>query len=98
MMILKSESVSCSVMSDFLQLHELCSLPGSSVHGILQARILDWVPFPSLRDLPHPGMEPGSPALQADSLPSEPQGKLFHKHMSHPCPGVMLVFSVSFQF
>ena len=38
----ESQSVSCSVMSDSLQLHD-CSLPGSSVHGILQARILEWV-------------------------------------------------------
>ena len=29
------------------------------------------LPFPSPGDLPHPGIEPGSPALQADSLPSE---------------------------
>ena len=34
------------------------------------------LPFPSLGDLPNPGMELGSPALQADSLPSEPPGKL----------------------
>ena len=33
------------------------------------------LPFPSPGDLPHPGIEPGSPALQADSLPSEPPGK-----------------------
>ena len=33
------------------------------------------MPFPSPRDLPGPGIEPGSPALQADSLPSEPPGK-----------------------
>ena len=32
-------------------------------------------PFPSPGDLPNPGMEPRSPALQADSLPAEPQGK-----------------------
>ena len=32
-------------------------------------------PFPSPGDLPHPGIEPGSPALQANSLPSEPPGK-----------------------
>ena len=32
------------------------------------------LPFPSPGDLPDPGMEPGSPALRADSLPSEPQG------------------------
>ena len=111
-----------------------CSLPGSSVHGILQARVLEWVaipfsrvsshprdwtrvshtagrfftiwatrerevaqlcltlwdpmamgfsrqeywsglPFPSLEDLPNTGIEPRSPALQADSLLSESPGK-----------------------
>ena len=40
-----------------------CSPPGSSVHGILQARILEWLPFPSPGDLPDPGIEPASPAL-----------------------------------
>ena len=39
----KSENVSCSVMSESLQPHELYSPPASSVHGILQARILEWV-------------------------------------------------------
>ena len=34
------------------------------------------LPFPSPGDLPDPGIEPRSPALQADSLPSEPPGKL----------------------
>ena len=90
-----------------------CSPPGSSIHGILQARILEWVaisfsrgssrffatpwtvahqaplsvessrqeywsglPCPSPRDVPNPGIKPGSPTLQADSLPpSEPPGK-----------------------
>ena len=33
------------------------------------------LPFPSLGDLPSPGIKPGSPALEADSLPSEPPGK-----------------------
>ena len=33
------------------------------------------VPFPSPGDLPDPGIKPGSPALQADALPSEPPGK-----------------------
>ena len=47
----------------------------ASVHGILQARILEWVTFPSPGDLPDPGIKPGSPALQADSLPSELPGK-----------------------
>ena len=35
-----------------------CSSPGSYVHGILQARILEWVAMPSFRDLPNPGIEP----------------------------------------
>ena len=55
------------------------SLPGSSVHGILQARKLEGVaPFPSPGDLSNPGMEPGSPALQTDTLLSEPPGKPGH--------------------
>ena len=41
-----------------------CSPPGSSVHGIFQARVLEWVAFPSPGDLPDSGIEPGSPALQ----------------------------------
>ena len=45
------------------------NLPGSSLHGIFQARILEGVAFPSPRDLPNPGIEFVSPALQADSLP-----------------------------
>ena len=51
------------------------SPPGFSVLGILQGRILEWVAIPSPRDLPDPEIEPQSPALQADSLPSEPPGK-----------------------
>ena len=52
-----------------------CSPPGSSIHGIFQARYWSGLPFPSPGDLPDPGIEPGAPALQADSLPSEPRGK-----------------------
>ena len=52
-----------------------CSLPVSSVYGILQARILEWVAIPSPGDLPNPGREPRSPALQADPLPAELPGK-----------------------
>ena len=51
------------------------SPPGFSVHGILQARILEWLPFPFPGDLLDSGIEPESLALQADSLPSEPPGK-----------------------
>ena len=53
-----------------------CSPPGFSVCGILQARILWWVAILFSRDLPNPEIEPGFPALQADSLPSEPPGKV----------------------
>ena len=52
-----------------------CSPPGYSVHGSLQARILELVAIPFSSNLPNPGIEPGSPTLQADSLPSEPPGK-----------------------
>ena len=46
-----------------------------TVHEILQTRLLVWVAFPSSGDLPNPGIEPRSPALQVDSLPAEPEGK-----------------------
>ena len=50
------------------------SLPGFSVHGILQARILEWIAIPFSRGTSKPRVEPWSPALQADSLPFELQG------------------------
>ena len=50
-----------------------CSLPASSVHGILQ-EYWSGLPFTSPRDLPNPGIKPWSPALQAGSLPSKPPG------------------------
>ena len=46
-------------------------LPGSPVHGLLQAGILEWVAMPSSRDLPDPGIKPpfsAALALQAGSL------------------------------
>ena len=52
-----------------------CSTPGSSVLGILQAWILEWVAKLSSRGTSNLGIEPSSHALQADSLPSEPAGK-----------------------
>ena len=65
-------TLSCSVVSDSLCPH---GLPGSFVPGILQARILSGLPFPSPGYLPNPGIEPRSLPLQADSLPSVPPGK-----------------------
>ena len=53
-----------------------CSLPASSVHGILQARILAWVAaLFSVGDLPNGGYEPRPLALQVDSLSSKPPGR-----------------------
>ena len=76
-------SCCCSVAKSFLTLCDLmdCSTPGypvlhylpefaqidSSVHGILQAKILEWVAFLSPGDLLDPEIKPRSPALQADS-------------------------------
>ena len=51
-----------------------CSPSGSSDHGILQARILEWVAIFSSRGSSRP-IEPGSPALQAGSLPTDLLGK-----------------------
>ena len=52
-----------------------CSLPGSSVHGIVQARTLEWVAFPSPGDLPDPGIEPESSALAGAFFTADPPGK-----------------------
>ena len=66
---LRSESESCLVVSNSAIRWTVCSLPGSSVHGILWARILEWVAMPGglpPGDLPHPG---------TDSFSSELPGK-----------------------
>ena len=52
-----------------------CSLPGSSIHGIFQARVLEWVAICFSRWFSNPGIEPRSPTLQVDALPFEPPGK-----------------------
>ena len=54
-----------------------CSLPGYILPSMEFSRQKYWcgLPFPSPGDLPNLGIEPGSPALQADALPSEPPGK-----------------------
>ena len=64
------------------------------------------LPFPSPGDLPDPGIEPGSPTLKADTLPSEPPGKSpnrshcqirFHE-LSPFSSGTFIVFSLTFLF
>ena len=67
----ESESESHSVMSDSLRPHGLYS-PWSSLG---QNTGVGNLPFLSPGDLPNPGIKPRPPALQADSLPAEPQGK-----------------------
>ena len=52
-----------------------CSLPGSPVHEILQARILEWLPFPSPGDLLDPEIKPASPALVGGFFTTEPPRK-----------------------
>ena len=64
-----------------------CSPPGFCVHGISQAGILEWVAIPPPGDLPDPGFEPtspGTPSLQADSLPLRHQGNpvVYYKHLN----------------
>ena len=68
-----SDSQSCPTLCNSID----CHLPGSSVHGTLQARILEWVAIFSSGDLPDPGtelMSPASPTLQAESLPLSHRG------------------------
>ena len=55
----------------------LCDPMDYTGHGILQARILEWVAFPFSRGSAQPRIEPRSPALQTNSLPTERPGKPF---------------------
>ena len=113
----------CLVTQSRLTLWDPMDPPGSSVHGILQTRIPEWVAMPSSRgswtvwtvahqaplsmgfssleywsgwpwpppgDLPNSGMEPGSPTLQVDSLPSEPPGKPWLLNKFVGCKNVCL--------
>ena len=50
---------SCPTLCDLVD----CILPRYSIHGIFQAIVLEWAAISFSRDLPDPGMEPGSPAL-----------------------------------
>ena len=69
-------SLSCIQFCDPMN----CSPPDFSVHGISQARILEWVVTASSRDLPAPGIKPvspASPALAGGFFITEPSGKPF---------------------
>ena len=60
---------------------QLFTTPWTEAHqappsmGVSRQEYWSSLPFPSPRDLPNPGIEPQSPTLQADALPSEPPGK-----------------------
>ena len=71
----ESESVSCSVVSN-------SATPWTVAHQapltmeFSRQEYWSGLPCPSPGDLPDPGIKPGSPVLQVDSLPAEPPGKL----------------------
>ena len=67
-----------------------CSLPGSSGHGILWARILEWVAFPFSRGSSQPGIKPRSPTLQADSLPVELPRQILNHWSTREVPQVII--------
>ena len=76
--------VSCSVMSNSLCDPMNCTPPGSSDHGILQARILEWVGIPSSADLPNPGLLTGRQILYPLSHQGCPQNSLCLTYLSLP--------------
>ena len=82
---IESEGISHLVMSGSLR-----PINCSPLHEVSQARILEWVALPSPVDFPNPGIEPGSSALQADSLLSESPDSL----PSEPSSGISTFISV----
>ena len=62
---------SCLALRDLMD----CSPQDSSVHGIFQARVLEWVAFPPPGDLSDPGIDPESSALAGGFFTTEPPGK-----------------------
>ena len=83
-----------------------CSLPGSFVHGIFQARILEWLPCPPSGDLPDPRIKPKSPILQVDPLLPTYKGSprytpymciiLFFTYTMHIAIFFVLLFSLKY--
>ena len=79
------------------------SPPGSSVHGFSRQEYWSGWPFSSPGDLSNPGIEPRFPALWADSLPAEPQGRLLYSNSDQPFTRLLRynkfdLFSLSFSF
>ena len=67
-------SCSCSVVSDYV-IPWTAALQAALSMGFSRQEYWSGLSFPPPGDLPEPGIEPGSPEFQADSLPSEPPGK-----------------------
>ena len=65
----------CSVVSDSFVTPWTVALQTPQSMGFPRQEFWSGLPFPFLEDLSNPGIKPGSPALQADYLPSEPPGK-----------------------
>ena len=72
-----------SVMSDSLRPPWTVAYQAPSSMGFSRQEYWSGLPFPSAGDLPNPGTEPGSPALQTGALPSEPTGKRMNDSNSH---------------
>ena len=73
---------SCPILCDPIM---DCSPPGSSVHGIFQARLLEWLPFPNPEHIPGPRIEPMSfvsLALAGKFFTTAPPGKYSEKYLA----------------
>ena len=85
-------TLSCSTLCD----PKDCSPPGSSAHKFSRQEYWSGLPYPPPRVLQDPGVELGFPALQADSLPSEPPGKLYiHKMEEYSVIKEILPFTMT---
>ena len=75
--------VSHSVVSCSLQPRGLVARQDPLSLGFCRQEYRSWLPFPSPGDFPDLGIEPGSPTLRTDSLPSEPLGKTALSYSMH---------------
>ena len=74
--------VSHSVVSTLCNPRDCIACQAPLSMGFARQEYWSELSFPSPGDLPYPGIEPGSPLLQVDSLPSEPPGKIAYSSMS----------------
>ena len=84
-LVTKSCPILCNPMN--------CNPPGSLSMGFPRQEYWIVLPFPSPEDLLHSGIEPGSPASQADSLPTEPPGKSNLKFLPNLSPPMVSPYS-----